>query len=262
MSYVGVRWRCARRVLLGGAVVALGCGDHLTEPPFLGCDGVVPLVIGTTQSGALFVTDCRVNGKPVDYYALRVDTLTTLRLYLSSSRFEARLTVWATAPAVPIVQADGHGMGGDTYLGQGLEPGAYVVAVQGAGEEDLGPYSLRSEARAPAAPTLITPPPGYVVYQYADAPFCDRQYGFEIHYEWTSVPGAAGYHLLAIGANALGPAVSKYLSDTAFTDTSCESWVDGPHLTAWTWWVGASMPDGTWLVSAPRHYDFTEPYRP
>jgi hypothetical protein len=250
------------RWVLAVVTAALACGDAPTQPPFLDCSAVVLHAVGTTQTGALGTSDCRLSGRPVDYYALRIDTLTTVRLYLSSQSFDTYLVLFATTPAVPITADDNGATGTNSYLGQGLEAGDYVIAVQGAADTDLGPYSLSSKDTVPAAPTLLSPPRDHVVYQYADAPFCDGQYGFQIRYEWTTVPGALSYHIYAIGPNAAGPALSTHVSDTTFTDTSCLSWVGGPNRTGWTWWIAAAMPDGTRLVSAHRHYDFTARSQP
>ncbi len=242
----------------------IGCGDGPTQPvaPFLTCDAVVLHAVGTTHAGMLGRSGCQLGGRAVDYYALRIDTLSTVRVYLSSQSFDTYVVLFARSPAVPINTDDNSAGGTNSYLGQGLEAGDYVIAAQGVADTDLGPYTLSSKDTVPSAPTLISPPREHVVYQYADAPFCDGQYGFQIRYEWTTVPGALSYHIYAIGPNAAGPAVSKHVSDTVFTHTSCGSWVGSQALTGWTWWVAAGMPDGTRLVSAYRHYDFTARNQP
>lgn len=112
---------------------------------------------------------------------------------------------------------------------------------------------------------LTTPVANGLIPQNVTGLGCDphdtRGYGFRIRFEWgTNGPEADGaeYHLFAKRSGARYPIVDELVTETTFTETSCNTFVADPNLEDWEWKVRTIAPDGTpgpWSEVRPFHFE-------
>lgn len=116
-------------------------------------------------------------------------------------------------------------------------------------------------------PLLLTPINNDAVQQNNSSIGCPldpfRGYGLRIFFDWTdsdSPNGIKGYHIFVMRTGATLPIIDTFVSESEYTDTSCNAFVIDSNLEGWTWTVQAEDNQGNLSTIASGEFSY-EPCR-
>jgi hypothetical protein len=130
-------------LLLSGLLLA-GCDSSTFVDDNLGCDRVRSFSLGSSTSGSLDPSDCRLNdGSAVDYYRVRISSGRNVFVGMSSNVIDPYVAVLDEFGSV--VAEEDFGETGYSELSVFLPEGTYYIAASSYAPNDYGSYSLDTD---------------------------------------------------------------------------------------------------------------------
>lgn len=128
------------------ALLAAGCDGGITgiDEEVLGCNRVDRISLGSTTSGTLSTSDCRLSdGAAVDYYRFRIRGGETVRVTITADRVDPYAVILDDQGF--LVAEEDEGGAGFSELTAYLSSGTYYIAATSYRPGDYGSYRLRTE---------------------------------------------------------------------------------------------------------------------